>query len=115
MGNESLTHHGIRGMRWGVRRTPAQLGKASTKSSSKTNSKKTNVKSMSDDELRKKVSRLQLEKQYSQLSSSEVNRGRAAAQRILKTATTAAAVTTTALTLYNNAGKIRDIINKIKT
>lgn len=32
MDNQELTHHGVKGMRWGVRRTPAQLGhKTATK------------------------------------------------------------------------------------
>lgn len=37
MDNYELTHHGIKGMRWGVRRTPAQLGhKPSSGDKSKT-------------------------------------------------------------------------------
>src|SRR4051812_13831267 len=31
---EFLKHHGIRGMKWGVRRSPAQLGKAASSSKS---------------------------------------------------------------------------------
>ena len=30
MDNQELTHHGVKGMRWGVRRTPAQLGHKTT-------------------------------------------------------------------------------------
>ena len=112
MSNE-LTHYGILGMKWGVRRTPVQLDRA--KGSSKKNSDgdgKKNVKSMSDDELRKVVNRLQMERQYSQLSESNVSKGKEYMQKIIKTGTTVAAVTTTALTLYNNAEKIKKIISK---
>lgn len=48
--NDEFYHHGIKGMKWGIRRTPAQLGHK-TKSSRKTtknkedNSKKTTKKS----------------------------------------------------------------------
>lgn len=55
--NDYIYHHGIKGMKWGIRRTPEELGHAPSKSS----------KDMSDEELRKRVNRLQMEKQYKQL------------------------------------------------
>jgi hypothetical protein len=110
----ALEHHGILGMKWGVRRTEAQLGRArgSSKASSNGDGKK-GVKEMSDDELRKVVNRLQMEQQYSKLLKDDVGKGKQFVQKIIKTGATVAAVTTTALTIYNNAGKIKEIIEKL--
>lgn len=76
----SLQHYGVLGMKWGVRRTPAQLGKNKSsrkkrgflgaKQKSESSSKKT-VKDMTDDEIRKKISRLELEKRYKDLLKAE--------------------------------------------
>lgn len=109
MRNSELSHHGIIGMRWGTRRSSPQ----STDGGSSSNKPKKTAKDMSDDELRKVVNRLQMERQYSQLSSSKINKGKEYAQKLFKAGTTVAAVTTTALTLYNNAGKIKAILDKI--
>lgn len=69
------------------------------------------VKSMSDAELRNRLNRLQMEKQYSQLSSTDVNRGKEYVLKTLKVAGTIATATSTALTIYNNYGKIKEIVN----
>jgi hypothetical protein len=108
--NSTLAHHGILGMKWGIRRTESQLSRArgASKGSSDARSNK-NVKDLSDDELRKAVNRLQLEKQYSQLSASDTSSGKQYVAKIIKAGTTVAAVTTTALTLYNNIGKLKAI------
>ena len=106
MDNDELMHYGIPGMKWGVRRTPAQLGrkktssskslfgkkkskskaKAKTKSESskeETAPKKKSVKEMSDDELNAAIRRMQLEQTYASLSPQKVSTGKAVTKRIL--------------------------------
>lgn len=63
--SETLTHHGILGMRWGIRRTDAQLEKARGKlSSDDESSKKKKLSKLTDEELLDRIKRLELEKRY---------------------------------------------------
>lgn len=61
-----LRHYGIKGMKWGVRRTPEQLARASGNSRSE---RRKEAKSMSDAELKSKINRLNMEKQYVDLTA----------------------------------------------
>ena len=65
---------------------------------------------MSDAELRNRLNRLQMEQQYSKLSGTDVNKGKAFVSKTMKVATGVATATTTVITLYNNADKIRKIV-----
>lgn len=80
MDNE-LYHHGILGMKWGVRRTPEQLGYRSKKIYTP---KRKKVSTMSDAELRSAVLRLQLEKQYKDLTKPQISIGKKIVKNLFK-------------------------------
>lgn len=87
-----IVHSGVKGMKWGVRRyqnpdgslTPegrkrygSYSGAKRTKSNNKIKkSSKNSVKNMTDEELRSRIARLQLEQQYATLNKRHASVGR---------------------------------------
>lgn len=69
-----LEHYGTKGMKWGIRKG------GSGKSASAT------AKTLTNKELKKRVNRLNLEKQYVQLSEGSVSKGKSLVSGMLKTA-----------------------------
>ena len=128
--NNELYHHGIKGMKWGVRRTAAQLGHDTgkidlqktkkkvdaagtivneTRNINNTASKKvqkkaqkqklSEAKTMSDQELRERVNRLNMEQQYVRMSTEQINAGRSNVSSVLNNVGTAINVASSALAI----------------
>ena len=73
MGHSELMHYGVKGMKWGVR-------KSRIKNSKKwSSSKQAKIDGMSDDQLRRINNRMRLEKEYRQLTQTRMERYRSKA------------------------------------
>ena len=88
-----LYHHGIKGQKWGVRRFQNKDG---TRTAAGTRREKENLSSMSDQELRDKINRMNLEKRYHNLSNGRSSSGLDIAEKSVKVGSSA----------YNIAGNI---------
>jgi hypothetical protein len=116
--SKELKHYGILGMKWGKHtssRTPEQLGKIkgnvdnasniiketkninNSVNSMKSASKKIDLSSMDDKELKDRVARMNLEKQYSSLSNDQTTKGQLYVKNTLEIAGSALAITSSAL------------------
>ena len=105
---DELMHYGVQGMRWGVRKriaTTRSGGKSSVPSHpdyKRAHDKKT-VNQMSDNELRERNNRLQMEKQHKELTK-KVSKGKKILNAVLATATT----TMTIESIYNKVSKFKN-------
>lgn len=119
MDNNELYHFGIKGMKWGVRRyqnkdgTLTNAGRKRRQENThddyrKVHDKKS-IKSMSDAELRNRNNRLQMEKQYRDLTK-RTNKGKKIVQAFIGTAGTIAA----AESAYRTYKRLADgVIDKV--
>ena len=99
--SNELEHHGVKGMRWGHRKTPVRSSRqnssstktssnrsstktSSNRSSKKTPSKKSKIKSMTDSEIQSRIKRLEMEKRLSTLSNEDRHPGTSFVKNALK-------------------------------
>ena len=136
--DNELYHHGIKGMKWGVRRTPAQLGhdtggvdlqkakkkveaantivnesqninkKVSSRKQRKIQKQQVqNARAMTDQELRERVNRLNMEQQYARLSTEQMSAGKVNVDRVLSEVGTVVALTNSVLAIALAVQKLK--------
>ena len=135
MSNNELSHHGIKGMRWGVRRTPAQLGHKTSGKKKKTATtekpkelstaeKKAQVlKSKSartlyehkdlfdDNELRDAYKRLVLENEVKKLAGDNKGRVEQFIDNTVKWGKKVSDLASTGVNVYNNLKNVRKALD----
>lgn len=110
-----LYHYGIKGMRWGIRRSPEELGHIRDinnnvrtvsndtanliRSYGKKRSTSEDVSKISDDELKRRVARLGLERQYKSLTAPEISKGAEKTAKILTGIGTVAGIGASAMSI----------------
>ena len=83
--DDVLEHHGIEGQKWGIKHGPPYpLDRKTSKAIKKSGKVTVNVKDLSDDDLRRIISRLQMEKQLKELTKEDTKKAETYVSKSLK-------------------------------
>lgn len=124
--SKELRHYGIKGMKWGIRRTPEQLGHKSAEKFNKKRERMENKKKraemraasknrrlLSNEEIRNRIERIRLERQLKDLTDEELAPGRKFVKDVLSSSgKKVASLVVTGGTIYAIKAAIQGKINK---
>ena len=114
--DDFLQHYGVLGMKWGHRkaRSKASSNKKPKSTKNTTTSKpkpKPTQKRLSDAELRAIVNRMRLEREYADLTYRASSRSKV--ESVVRTIGTVAALTTSAVKIYENLNKLSKVAKMV--
>ena len=113
--DDFLKHYGVLGMKWGKRKARSTVSSNNkSKSTAITKPKQTpkpkskpTKRRLSDAELRAVVNRMRLEREYADLTYRASSRSKV--ERVVRTIGTVAALTTSAVKIYENLNKLSKV------
>ena len=114
--DDFLQHYGVLGMKWGHRKSRSNVSSnkkpKSTKNTTTSKPKpKPTQKRLSDAELRAVVNRMRLEREYADLTYRASSRSKV--ESVVRTIGTVAALTTSAVKIYNNLNTICKVVKTV--
>lgn len=114
--DDFLQHYGVLGMKWGKRKARSTVSSnkkpKSTKNTTTSKPKpKPTKRRLTDAELRAVVNRMRLEREYADLQYRASSRSKV--ESVVKTIGTVAALTTSAIKIYENLNKISKIAKMV--
>ena len=114
--DDFLQHYGVLGMKWGHRKVKNNVSSnkkpKSTKNTATSKPKhKPTQRRLSDDELRAVVNRMRLEREYADLTYRASSRSKV--ESVVRTIGTVAALTTSAVKIYENLNKLSKVAKMV--